>query len=64
MPPKKIYANCDSCGSKIEGYPPFYQEDDDNLYCDNCWDELQAENRADYAEPTEADEWHSFDPDC
>jgi len=47
MPPKKIYASCDSCGSKIEGYPPFYQEDDDNLYCDNCWDELQAENRLD-----------------
>ena len=27
--------------------------------------EIAAKHEADdYAEPTEADEWHSFDPDC
>lgn len=57
--------HCSSCDAKIDGYVPFMREDDDSLYCDNCWDMVQEEN-CDHAydEPTEQDEWHSFDPDC
>lgn len=36
--------HCSSCNDKINGYVPFMREDDDNLYCDNCWDLLQEES--------------------
>jgi len=45
---------CQECGNKVEsGFI------DDDGYCDECapWEE-------DDGQPTEADEWYSFDPDC
>lgn len=36
--------HCSSCDAKIDGYVPFMREDDDSLYCDNCWDLLQEES--------------------
>lgn len=46
-------AVCQECGNEVEsGFI-----DDDGL-CDECnpWE--------DDGQPTEAEEWHSFDPDC
>ena len=56
---------CTECAAVIDGYVPFTAEDNDSLFCDNCWD-LYQEKQQEHAEyePTEYDEWQSFDPDC
>ena len=61
MTMKKI--NCTKCAALIDGYVPFPVEDSDELLCHNCWDMYQ-EVQQDYYEPSESDEWASFDPDC
>lgn len=54
---------CTECAAVIDGYVPFTIEDDDRLLCHNCWDMVQEVQQA-YHEPSEKDEWASFDPDC
>ena len=48
---------CTECAALINGYVPFTAEDDDRLFCDNCWDLFQ-EKQQEHAEykPTEYDE--------
>lgn len=54
---------CTKCEATIDGYVPFTVEDCDDLLCHNCWDMYQETQQA-YYEPSEMDEWASFDPDC
>ena len=56
---------CTECAAVIDGYVPFTAEDDDRLFCDQCWS-IYEDHQTKYIEhgPSEIDEWASFDPDC
>ncbi len=39
---------CDGCRNYVHERDAHYNEDSDSYYCDNCWEEIESENRVIY----------------